>query len=222
MRKIMAFSLLLCILLLVVDNVSAQMINWEIKQHSTDIELLEQEVTNYVNNGYIPLGLSYDNVELYILYVRDPDFGMEAWSIEWYENKTEIQNGITDNMNQGYVPTGITYTGDLFYVLYVMIESSATAWQLIPAALDLDAVHDAIQPYIVQGYLPSGITAFEGEYWIMLLHIPDTTAEYWKIEAYETGRHGDEINRNIERGFFPWGLMYRSDRGVDILYVNFK
>ncbi len=141
--------------------------------------------------------------------------------IEWYEDRTEIQNGITNSMNQGYIPTGISYTGDLFYVLYIMLENSATAWQLVPADLDLSAVHDEIQPYIEQGYIPTGITAFEGEYWTMLLHIPNTTAEYWKLEAYDTGQHGNEIDRNLEQGFFPWGMLYRSDRGVDILYVSF-
>ncbi|PIE36369.1 hypothetical protein CSA56_00440 [candidate division KSB3 bacterium] len=82
-------------MLFLTGNTSAQLVNWEIKQHSTDLELLEGEVSRYVNNGYVPLGISYDNVELYILYVQDRDLEVEAWLIEWYEDRTEIQNGIT-------------------------------------------------------------------------------------------------------------------------------
>jgi hypothetical protein len=175
-----------------------------------------------MENGYVPLGITYDNVELYLLYISDPGFSAQAWSIEWYENRNEVQNGMTDNMNQGYVPVGITYTGDLVYVLYLMMESSVEAWSLIPSAMDLSDVHDAIQPSVRQGYIPVGITAYEGEYWTLLLRIPGTTAEEWMIEVYEVGTHGDYINANIEQGYLPWGMMYDAENGeIDILYVGF-
>jgi len=219
MKRIVSLSLFVLIIVFSF-NVFAQTISWEIKQHSTDIDLFENEVTDYVNNGYVPLGITYDNVELYILYVYDPEFGMQAWSVEWYENRTAAQNGITNNMNQGYIATGITYTGDQFYVLYVKVENSATAWRLEPSAIDLQSVHDAIQPYINQGYVPAGITAFEGEYWTLLLEIPDTTIQSWRLESYVVGNHADGINLNIEQGYIPWGIMYRDDM-IDILYVGF-
>jgi hypothetical protein len=219
MKRIIRLSLFFLIITFSF-NVSAQVISWEIKQHSTDIATLEDEVTAYMNDGYVPLGITYDNVELYILYVHDPDVGAKAWSIEWYETRDDVQNGITSNMNQGYVPMGITYTGELIYVLYLMIESTATAWRLEPSAVDLQSVHDAIQPYVSQGYIPVGITAVEGEYWTLLLLIPDTTVQRWLIETYTVGTHADPINSSIEQGYVPWGIMYR-DELVDILYVGF-
>lgn len=220
MKKFIFVNVCVFMLLLTL-NTSAQTISWEIRQHSTDLELLEKEVSSYINNGYVPLGITYDNVELYLLYVQDWDFGLEAWSIEWYEGPDDIQNGITENMNNGYIPTGISHTGDLFYVLYVKVESSAEAWQLIPSGTDLQDVQREIQPIVQQGAVPVGITAYEGEYWTLLLDIPDTTVKYWRIESYETGAHVDGINQNIEEGYMPWGIIYRHDRGVDILYVGF-
>jgi hypothetical protein len=199
---------------------SAQIISWEIKQHSTDLQTLKEEVTEYVNDGYVPLGITYDNVELYILYVRDPEFGMEAWSIEWYDNRDAIQKGITGNMNKRYIPTGITYTGDQFYVLYVKTESSVTAWQLIPSAADLNSVKRAIQPYVNQGYVPTGISLLKDEYWTLLLQIPDTQVKKWKIETYPVGAHADGINSNIKQGYIPWGIEYRGTQ-IDILYIGF-
>jgi hypothetical protein len=216
------FSLVIGVVLVVTAcSAAAQSVYWEIGRHSTDIDLLESEVTTYVNNGYVPLGLTYDNVELYILYIQEWDFGLQAWSIEWYDDRDESQQGITDNMNNGYIPTGITYTGDLFYVLFVKVDSSARAWRLIPSGTNLQAVRREIQPVISQGYVPVGITAYEGEYWTLLLDIPDTTVKYWRIESYELGAHVDGINRNIGEGYLPWGIIYRHDRGVDLLYVGF-
>ena len=201
-------------------NVSAQTVSWEIVKHSTDINTLKGEVTEYTNQGYVPVGITYDNVELYILYVQVEGLEIEAWWLGWYDDRDTIQKGITDKMNEGYVPTGITYTGDKFYVLYVKTKSSATAWQLVPSALNLNAVKQAIQPYIDQGYVPTGISKYGKEYWTLLLETPDTSITKWKIETYVVGKHGDEINANIEQGYVPWGLEYRGKQ-IDILYVGF-
>ena len=218
MKKLLSISLFVSIIVFSC-SVYAQPI-WEIKQHSTTIEVLEDEVTEYMNNGYVPFGITYDNVELYLLYVYTPDFGAEAWSINWYDSWDEVENGITDMGNQNYIPTGITYTGEQFYVLYIQVENSATAWRLESSAVDLQSVHDAIQPYVSQGYVPIGITAFEGEYWTLLLKIPDTTIQSWLLESYVVGNHADGINANVDEGYIPWGIMYRDDM-VDILYVGF-
>ncbi len=223
MKRLVSVSL--CVLIIVFSfDVYAQTISWEIKLHnSTNTNILTEEITAYVNNGYVPLGITYDNTELYILYVQDDEFGMQAWSLDWYEDRNELQNSITNQMNQGYIPTGITYTGDLFYVLYIQVESSAEAWRLEPApSTNLKAVQKTIQPYIKQGYLPVGITELENKYWTLLLRIPDTTAQYWSIETYDVGRHANPINSKIEQGYVPWGVMYNRNAGeIDILYVKF-
>lgn len=219
-KIIISALLLLC---LVSVGASGQTVSWEIKLHNSEnTDILEREVSAYVDNGYVPLGITYDNVELYILYVYDPDFGVSAWSIEWYDNRETVRDGITANMENGYIPTGVTYTGDLFYVLYIQVDSSADAWQLVPSGTNLQSVKQEIQPYISQGYVPVGITLYGDEYWTLLLNIPDTTVQYWRLETYEVGTHADAINQNIESGYFPWGLMYDANaREIDILYVGF-
>jgi hypothetical protein len=200
----------------------AQEISWEIKQHSTDIDDLEAEVTEYMESGYVPVGISYDNVELYILYVHDPSVEASAWSIEWYDSTDTLQAGITEYMNDGYIPHGITYTGELFYVLYIQMENSADAWLLIPSSQNLPAVEKAIQPDVSQGYVPMGIATYKGEYWTLLVRIPGTTIKRWSIESYKVGSHADLINAAIEQGYLPWGLTYNSKTGrIDILYVGF-
>ncbi|MCG2814890.1 MAG: hypothetical protein L6425_02970, partial [Candidatus Aminicenantes bacterium] len=50
-------------------HLDAQNISWEIRKHSTELESLKAEVTDFMRRGYVPMGLTYDDVELYILYV---------------------------------------------------------------------------------------------------------------------------------------------------------
>lgn len=220
MKKIVLISLIIGCVCGITVSASAQLISWEIKQHSTNVEELESEVTDYVYSGYVPLGITYNEDELYVLYVQDDSFGMQAWSIEWYDDWSKVQSGITANMEQYYIPTGITYTGELFYVLYIQVDSTASAWQLTPSTTDLQSVQDAVQLYVDQGYVPVGITAFNGQYWTLLLYIPNTTVQAWMIERYAVGMHGDAINENIEMGYVPWGILYRGD-AIDVLYVGF-
>lgn len=219
MKNVLHFSL--CLLLCALSfQTFAQ--SWEIKLHSTDLDTLKEEVTDYMENGYVPMGITYDNVELYILYIEDSSVKATAWSIEWYESPTELKKAITSNMNKGYVPSGITYTGDLFYVLYIKMKSSVDKWLLTPSAQDLQSVHDAIQPDIDNGYVPMGIATYEDEYWTLLLHIPGTTIKRWMIETYEVGKHGDNIDAAIKKGYLPWGIDYRADsEEIDVLYAGF-
>lgn len=212
---------LLCALIIIACHVSAQEIAWEIKKHSTDLNKLKTEVSEYTNNGYLPLGITYDDAELYLLYIHMPDSGLEAWLVEWYKDIDEMQKEITSKMNDGYMPRGITYSSDVLYVLYVKLENPATAWQLIPSATNLPAVQKAIQPYVKEGYVPVGIAFFKNEYWTMLLLIPGTSAKSWLIESYKVGTHTASINANIKKGYIPWDIEYSGKERIDILYLLF-
>jgi hypothetical protein len=150
----------------------SQTMYWEITEHSTDLDILREEISEYIESGLVPVGISYDNMQLHVLYIEAPDLGVDGWYIEWYDTPNGLQNGITDMMNEGYMASGITYTGDLFYVLYIYLDHGATAWQLVPSAKNLNAVQNAIQPYVNQSYLPVGITSLGREYWTLLVQNP--------------------------------------------------
>lgn len=219
MKKTNAFLLVLLVFGLS-TTLSAQTIGWEIKKHDTNLETLKSEVTTMMRNGFVPFGLTFNNVDLYVLYMNNTGMEVESWSINWYDSQSEMQEGLTENMNEGFTPTGVTYTGDRFYVLYIKTESTADAWRMQPSDRGLDSVQAAIQPYLDKGYVPFGITSFEGEYWTLLLKVPKTAIQSWLLETYEVGTHGPLINQNIEQGNIPWGIMYRGDE-IDILYVGF-
>jgi hypothetical protein len=219
MQKIRTYLLVLLVLCLSM-MLQAQEISWEIKKHDTNLETLKGEVTAMIEKGFMPFGLTFNNVELYVFYMNNTGIEVESWSINWYDSQSEMQDGLTESMNEGFLPTGIAYTGDRFYVLYIETESTAEAWRMQPSDRGLDSVQSAIQPYLDQGYVPFGITSFEGEYWTLMLKVPTTAIKSWLLETYEVGTHAPPINQNIEQGNIPWGIMYRGNE-IDILYVGF-
>jgi hypothetical protein len=219
MRKAIGLAAALAALCL---PAASQTVNWEIKLHSTNLKTLEAEVNGMMRNAFRPMGITYDNRELYILYIQDPDFAVSSWLIEWYSTLDELQKKVTANMRRGLVPMGVTFTGDKFFILYLETESTATHWQLEPSGTDLESVQSAVAPWSAQGYVPVGITFFRDEYWTLMLKIPGTAVKNWLIESYEVGQHGESVNEAIRRGYLPWGLEYSGDRRIDILYVAFQ
>jgi hypothetical protein len=197
----------------------AQNINWEIKRHNTHLESLKAEVTDFMQQGYVPMGLSYDNVELYILYVKGLGQEVEGWLIEWYQNRDELLEGISGEMKKGYLPTGIAYVGDTIYVLFIHSKNTATNWRIEPSETDLRKVQEKIQPWVSQGYFPMDITANEDTYVTLLVELERTVIKSWTIERYEVGAHGDAINAKIREGYIPWGIMVRGNV-IDILFVG--
>lgn len=153
MKKINTCLILLMVLCMSL-MLSAQTIGWEIKKHSTHLETLKNEVTAMMQEGFLPLGLTFNNVDLYVLYVNNTGLDVKSWSINWYDSQSEMQEGLTDSMNQGNLPVGITYTGDKYYLLYIETESPADAWRMQPSGRALDAVQAAIQTYLDRGYIP--------------------------------------------------------------------
>jgi hypothetical protein len=194
---------------------------WEIKLHSTELEVLKAEVTEYCDAGLLPVGMSYNGNELYLMYIEATDLTIEAWLINWYDNETDLQYGINATMEEGYIPTGLSYIGEQFFVLYVKTENSAKAWQLVPSGVNLSAVKKAIQSYVDNGYVPSAVAFFDNQYWTLLLDTPGTTIKKWLLETYKTGTHGQKIDERIEEGYIPWGLEYSGTDRIDILYIGF-
>ena len=203
------------------SNALAQ-IPWNLNAHSTEIGAFKNEMSIMANSGWTPVGISWNNNQMFVLYLGGNPFNMSAWNLEMYNSTDKLQNGITANMNQGYFPTGISYLGNVFYVIFIKTGSNAQAWQIIPSNADLNSVQNAIQPYISQNYLPCGITRFGNEYYTLLVLIPDTTAKSWEIIPYNAVdiEVQNGVNNAVNKGMVPWGFMYIGNL-INVLYVGF-
>ncbi len=114
-----------------------------------------------------------------MMYLNDNPFNITSWNVNWYNNVTELDNGITSMMNQGWIPMGMSFTSDSkFYMFYVQCDLQGTAWQITESSMDLQQVAKDVQPYVSQGYVPVGITTYAN----FLLHPAYSTSGWGRCQ----------------------------------------
>ncbi|MCU0241719.1 MAG: hypothetical protein MUF51_04785, partial [Vicinamibacteria bacterium] len=165
----------------------AQTIEWEIKKHSTNMATFTKEVSAYVNQGHVPVGLTYDKREMYLLYVRGLGIEVSAWQMDWYDSEDKITQGINGRIAEGYLPTAISYTGESLYVMFVKTPNQVQAWKIVASTLDLKDVEAKLKPYLAQNYIPAGITFYGKNYWTLLIKSRKSTIKKYLIESYKLG-----------------------------------
>ncbi|MFH1092284.1 MAG: hypothetical protein V1742_12025 [Pseudomonadota bacterium] len=212
----------LLLLLFLASGAWAQRIEWEIKVHKEPSQL-KDEVTQMINQDYVPLGMCLKDQDMYLLYVKGAPITMSAWSINKYQDLEKLKTGVTDMMNGGYVPTGLTYTGTEYFILFIKSPNTAEAWRLIFPDNTSEAVTKAIGEFTQQNYFPVGISAHDQKYYVLLIKTKTTSVKRWRIDAYkdEQSELVAGINKKIEEGFIPWGFDYRGET-VQILYLGFE
>ncbi len=126
---------------------SGQTISWEIKKHSTNMTRFEAEVSGYVKRGCVPVGLTYDKREIYVMYLQGIEVEVSAWRMAWYDTVDGIREGINGKIAEGFIPSAITYTGDSFFVLFIKTPGQVLAWQIVPSSADLEDVGRKLKPY---------------------------------------------------------------------------
>ncbi len=163
--------------------------SWEIQKINGDVNGIVEPVTNELNNLKTPVGYSRFNNANYITYINSDPFNISEWNLNWYEDVTELQNGINTMTNQGWVPVGLSLTNEnLFYVFYIKSDLQATAWQITESQPDLQQVARDVEQYTSQGYVPMGISVYSGFYYTLLVKFPDGEEAKWSIEGYQDNK----------------------------------
>jgi hypothetical protein len=196
---------------------------WEITKIPGSINAMERPVSNALNSNKTPLGFSRQNDASWLMYLNDNPFNITSWNVNWYNNVTELENGITGMMNQGWIPMGMSFTSDnKFYMFYVQCDLQGTAWQITESGMDLQQVAKDVEPYVSQGYVPVGISVYSNYYYTLLIQLPDGAGARWTIEGYNDNsteiKNG--IENNIASGLVPFGFL-KEGNVVNVLYVGF-
>jgi hypothetical protein len=190
-----------------------------IYKQSTDIPKLKKEITQNVENGLIPEGISYDGNELYVMYMTEPNTVMKSWSLEVYENDKELKAGLDKNMENGLFPTGMTANGGNIFVLFTEEEGlKVTGYSFINTSWE--TMEEDLKDDFDEGYIPVGIAVDEeGNYFVLMVTIENTKVTEWNVEEYAVGEHQDAIDKKIAEGYFPCGFE-AGDDWVHVLYVK--
>jgi len=202
-------------------NLIAQDIECIIVEHSTEVAQLKKEIKKYVNQGYIPEGMTYDGNQLYFMYLNESEINLTEWILEWYDDTDELETGMDEHTSQGFIPAAITAMDDQIYVLFTMEEGvEISGYSFIPTSWE--TIEEDIEEDVNEGYIPVGIAVMnDGEYYVLMVTLEEVELSEWLVEEYETGEHQEAIDDKISDGFIPVGFE-AGDEWVHVLYVKIR
>ncbi len=184
--------------------------------HPPDFEQAEQDISEIIAQGYIPIGLEVDAEEgLYVLYGEAPDITLERWFMYEFEDLSKLEDEITAAIDEGWIPLDISATGDAgLIVLFADMDIQIDGWRIHTDPAGAETVEDTLHAFREDGFSPWGLSYADGRIWHLFLdesELPEPRAV--NIQTYP--RSGEIIEEGMsdemEEGWFPWALMMRSD-----------
>jgi len=201
----------------------SEQIAWQIVGHDIQAQTLKTEIVKYANRGFVPMGISYYDEKLFVLYLYGEGLSIKGWNLEWYLDSQELAEGLNRNIANGFSPSGISDTGDLFFVMYIQTDGAQQTWNFVQTPMKPENYGILLKPTLEESYIPVGITEMNGEFWtLMVKKESGETAQFVHLE--ESSAKDEAINKKIvarlKQGMLPWGLKYNGN-SVMILYVRF-
>ena len=93
---------------------------WQLVESELDLGYVTNDVQSYINENYIPVGITVFGGMYYTLLAQVPDSKPVNWTIEGYENNNyTIQQGVNNAINSGFVPFGYLKEEGVVNLLYI-------------------------------------------------------------------------------------------------------
>jgi len=194
---------------------------WEFKEHSSNPAQIKNEIDTFIANGYIPVGITFLQGRLNVLYVNDNSDLPSAWYLAEYSGQGQLKSGMDQMAAQGYTPMGLSSNRGFFYVMYVQGIMPISNWAIITSSLSLQSLKQAIQPYVRQGLIPFGMGSTSRQFLTLMVDTPGVKPSAWSIDQYALNRNAvlQGLNRNAAVGKVPWGFLHHAG-SVYILYLT--
>jgi hypothetical protein len=195
---------------------------WAFAEHSFTNEDLKQEITGFLRNGYLPVGMeSEPDGTLRVLYALNTRFEISNWAIQ--ELDPENMNAeMTTVIQDGWLPMAMSATDDGLQVLFIETDVDIGAWQIATGPLSVDSALATLESWRNDGYTPWALTLTpDDEVWYLFLETDTVPNRAALFNGFENSQSAitEGINADIQNGWYPWGLM-RGDRTTYIQYLR--
>jgi len=142
--------------ILYLDQDLFKMTAWAIDWYANAGEIKNGISSKIQDENYFPMGISSDNQNLYVLYIKG-ETNPTAWQlVESAQNLQQVAADIEPWVNKGYLPVGISLHGQWYYTLLVQVQNSSFRNWEIKGYGTLQEAQQEIKAYIMQNKLPFG------------------------------------------------------------------
>lgn len=223
------FIFLPCLLLFALfflnSNAFTAIEKWELSWVPAEKTALQKNIQKYLNNGWIPIGLSGNSGKIFIFYIYNPtnSLGLQKWSLNWYKNSSALNRGLSEKRGNGFFPFGLTYFQRKMWVFYIKTRKSAPRYRIDFSKKERYALSSKINSLFRYGYFPSGITFHKNEVMFISLKQKNTHNKTWKIISHSNNQNTfkTQVSNMMNKGWIPYTFSYKN-RDVYIFYFKNK
>lgn len=195
---------------------------WAFAEHSFTNEQLRTEISQFLQNGYVPVGMeSEPDGTLRVLYALNTWFDISNWAIQEL-SRDNLNAEMTAVLQEGWLPMAMSATDDGLQVLFIETDVELDAWQIAVGPLSVDSALATLESWRNRGYTPWALTLSpDDEVWYLFLEtdaVPNRAALFNGFENAQSAIT-EGINADIQNAWYPWGLM-RGDRTTYVQYLR--
>ena len=196
---------------------------WAFAEHSFTDESLRQEISQFLQSGYVPVGMeSEPDGTLRVLYALNTWFEFSNWAIQEFTNLDNLNAEMTTVLQEGWLPMAMSATDDGLQVLFIETDVQLDAWQIATGPLSVDSALATLESWRNDGYTPWALTLTpDDEVWYLFLETDAVPNRAVLFNGFENSQAAitDGINSDIEEAWYPWGLM-RGDEPTFVQYLR--
>ncbi|MFP4067004.1 MAG: hypothetical protein ACLFS5_05825 [Spirochaetaceae bacterium] len=205
------------------DRQEAELPAWAFAEHSFTDEELKKEISQFLQNGYVPVGMeSEPDGTLHVLYALNTWFEFTNWAIQEFTELDKLNEEMTGVIQEGWLPMAMSATDDGLQVLFIETDFEISGWQIAVGPLSVDSALVTLESWQEDGYTPWAITLSpDDEVWYLFLEQEDVPNKAVLFNGYENSETAisDGINEDIGEAWYPWGLM-RGDETTFVQYLR--
>ena len=93
---------------------------WQLVESQLDLNAVSANMQPYLNQQYVPVGITIYNGMYYTLMTQIPDTKITNWTIEGYQyDNNAIMQNVNTKINSGLIPFGYLKEENIVNILYV-------------------------------------------------------------------------------------------------------
>lgn len=217
--------IILALTLLFSTTSFAAITEWRVSWTPAEKQKLHDNISQHMNQQWIPVGLSGRNNQIFILYVKNPNntLGIRRWSLNWYKNINALRAGLTTRLNNGYLPMGMTYYRNMVWVFYVQGRIRSSGWKIVNAEPNAVELRSKINGLIEMGYFPVDITIVDGQFVILAINDPSARNMTWIIKKHsnKTNLFRSQVTTMVNQRWVPYTFTYHLNN-IFIFYFKHR
>lgn len=194
---------------------------WDLQPHGTEISEALDQISQWVEAGYLPVGLEYEpGRPITVAYTQNINAAISEVSLVTIESLDRLETQMQSLLASGNVPMGMARHSDGLTFLTVRTPIPVRNWGLITVPLNVQTIEQTIRAQEERGFSAWALSDYEGEAWILFMQesagAPPrrATVQSYLFDAdnYIPGIDGATSNR-----LMPWGFTITGEE----IYVQY-